>query len=59
MIRTHDLFFDTMLNYQLSQKLKLIGIDKFNYLINIYIYLINLIISYILVDPNVNKRIIM
>jgi hypothetical protein len=59
MIRTHDLFFDTMLNYQLSQKLKLIGIDKFNYLIYIYIYLINLIISYILVDPNVNKRIIM
>jgi hypothetical protein len=59
MIRTHDLFFDTMLNYQLSQKLKLIGIDKFNYLIYISIYLINLIISYILVDPNVNKRIIM
>jgi hypothetical protein len=25
---------DTLLNYQLSQKLKLIGKDKFNYLIN-------------------------
>jgi hypothetical protein len=25
--------FDTMLNYQLSKKLKLIGINKFNYLI--------------------------
>ena len=27
--------FDTILNYQLSQKLKLIGRDKFNHLINI------------------------
>jgi len=26
--------FDTMLNYRLSQKLKLIGRDKFNHLIN-------------------------
>jgi hypothetical protein len=26
--------FDTMLNYHLLQKLKLIGRDKFNYLIN-------------------------
>jgi hypothetical protein len=26
--------FDTMLNHNLSQKLKLIGISKFNYLIN-------------------------
>jgi len=35
MIQTRDLCSDTMLNYQLSQKLKLIEIDKFNYLINI------------------------
>jgi hypothetical protein len=30
MVRTDDFYSDTMLNYYLSQKSKLIGIDKFN-----------------------------
>jgi hypothetical protein len=32
--RTQDLYSDTMLNQHLSQKLKLIKMDKFNHLIN-------------------------
>jgi hypothetical protein len=33
-VQTQNLFFDTMLNHHLSQKLKLIRRDKFNHLIN-------------------------
>ena len=32
---TQNLYFDTMLNHYLSQKLKLIRNDKFNHLVNI------------------------
>jgi hypothetical protein len=35
-VRTQDLCSDIMLNHQLSQKLKLIGNEKFNHLILIF-----------------------
>jgi hypothetical protein len=35
MVQTHNLYFDTMLNYHLFQNLKLKGRGEFDYLINI------------------------
>lgn len=34
-VQTQDFYSDTMLRHHLSQKLKLIGIDKFHHIINI------------------------